>query len=68
MAGSTIKTVHDIFQSMESGPAATSSYATAQVNLSEPDSKSNNKYDRVMTLFKYFFVRSLELASPCYTM
>ncbi|TMS15536.1 Aldehyde dehydrogenase family 16 member A1 [Larimichthys crocea] len=33
MAGSTIKTVHDIFQSMESGPAATSSYATAQAWL-----------------------------------
>ncbi|KAM9346112.1 aldehyde dehydrogenase family 16 member A1 [Symphorus nematophorus] len=33
MAGSTIKTVHDIFQSMEYGPAATSSYATAQAWL-----------------------------------
>ncbi|XP_073349844.1 aldehyde dehydrogenase family 16 member A1 [Pagrus major] len=33
MAGSTIKTVYDIFQSMESGPAATSSYATAKAWL-----------------------------------
>ncbi|KAL7377577.1 hypothetical protein ABVT39_001540 [Epinephelus coioides] len=33
MAGSTIKTVHDIFQSMESGPAAASSSATAQAWL-----------------------------------
>lgn len=34
MAGSATKTVHDIFQSMEYGPAATSSTATAQVKLS----------------------------------
>ncbi|XP_029292994.1 LOW QUALITY PROTEIN: aldehyde dehydrogenase family 16 member A1 [Cottoperca gobio] len=33
MAGSTNKTVHDIFQSMEYGPAATSSTATAQAWL-----------------------------------
>ncbi|XP_056264149.1 aldehyde dehydrogenase family 16 member A1 [Pseudoliparis swirei] len=33
MAGSTAKTVHDIFQSMEYGPAATSSTATAQAWL-----------------------------------
>lgn len=33
MAGSTIKTVHDIFQSMEYGPAAASTYATAQAWL-----------------------------------
>ncbi|XP_020507709.2 aldehyde dehydrogenase family 16 member A1 [Labrus bergylta] len=33
MAGSTIKTVHDIFQSMEYGPAAASSTATAQAWL-----------------------------------
>ncbi|XP_068593136.1 aldehyde dehydrogenase family 16 member A1 [Cebidichthys violaceus] len=33
MAGSTTKTVHDIFQSMEYGPAATSSAATAQAWL-----------------------------------
>ncbi|XP_033501148.2 aldehyde dehydrogenase family 16 member A1 [Epinephelus lanceolatus] len=33
MAGSTIKTVHDIFQSMETGPAAASSSATAQAWL-----------------------------------
>lgn len=33
MAGNTIKTVHDIFQSMEYGPAATPSYATAQAWL-----------------------------------
>lgn len=34
MAGSTNKTVHDIFQSMEYGPAAASSTATAQVKWS----------------------------------
>lgn len=34
MAGSTLKSVHDIFQSMEYGPAATPSYAIAQVKLS----------------------------------
>lgn len=33
MAGCTIKTVHSIFQSMESGPAAASSTATAQAWL-----------------------------------
>uniref|UniRef100_UPI0037E98642 aldehyde dehydrogenase family 16 member A1 n=1 Tax=Semicossyphus pulcher TaxID=241346 RepID=UPI0037E98642 len=33
MAGSTIKTVHDIFQSMEYGPQAASSTATAQAWL-----------------------------------
>ncbi|XP_037647802.1 aldehyde dehydrogenase family 16 member A1 [Sebastes umbrosus] len=33
MAGSTIKTVHSIFQSMDSGPAAASSTATAQAWL-----------------------------------
>ncbi|KAK5856811.1 hypothetical protein PBY51_008381 [Eleginops maclovinus] len=33
MAGSTNKTVHDIFQSMESGPAAASSTSTAQAWL-----------------------------------
>ncbi|XP_022603754.1 aldehyde dehydrogenase family 16 member A1 [Seriola dumerili] len=33
MAGSTNKTVYDIFQSMENGPAATSSTATAQAWL-----------------------------------
>lgn len=33
MAGGTIKTVNDIFQSMEYGPAATPSYATAQAWL-----------------------------------
>ncbi|XP_018554052.1 aldehyde dehydrogenase family 16 member A1 [Lates calcarifer] len=33
MAGSATKTVHDIFQSMEYGPAATSSTATAQAWL-----------------------------------
>ncbi|XP_041633800.1 aldehyde dehydrogenase family 16 member A1 [Cheilinus undulatus] len=33
MAGSTIKTVHDIFQSMEYGPAAASTTATAQAWL-----------------------------------
>lgn len=33
MAGSTIKTVYDIFQSMEYGPAATSSTTTAQAWL-----------------------------------
>lgn len=31
MAGSTQKTVHEIFQSMEHGPVASPSYATAQV-------------------------------------
>ncbi|XP_044036203.1 aldehyde dehydrogenase family 16 member A1 [Siniperca chuatsi] len=33
MAGSAVKTVHDIFQSMEYGPAVTSSTATAQAWL-----------------------------------
>ncbi|XP_068194032.1 aldehyde dehydrogenase family 16 member A1 [Antennarius striatus] len=33
MAGSSIKTVYDIFQSMEFGPAAASSYAVAQAWL-----------------------------------
>merc|ERR1719357_631765 len=33
MAGSTAKTVHDIFHNMEYGPAATSSAATAQAWL-----------------------------------
>nr|XP_046270503.1 aldehyde dehydrogenase family 16 member A1 [Scatophagus argus] len=33
MAGSTIKTVYDIFQNMEYGPAATSTHATAQAWL-----------------------------------
>lgn len=68
MAGNTSKTVHDIFQNMEYGPAATSNTATAQVSSTyQSNSEKETGWDMLFVALTLSNISVLLLTRDCKT-